>query len=91
MLMIIFYCNGNAHINGTMRVSVLTSDGDVNCGGVNANTFNVNVRNRKISFNDDSFEFMKYENSNVDATFNGLKVLSTLYNVCIPTVYKTTI
>ena len=24
-----FYCNGNSHINGTLRVSVLTSDGDV--------------------------------------------------------------
>ena len=28
-----FYCNGNAHINGTLRVSVLTSDGDLNADG----------------------------------------------------------
>ena len=34
-----FYCNGNAHINGTLRVSLLTSDGDVNCDGVNADVF----------------------------------------------------
>ena len=38
-----FYCNGNAHINGSLRVSVLTSDGDVNCDGVNADVFNSNV------------------------------------------------
>ena len=76
-----FYCNGNAHINGTMRVSLLTSDGDVNCDGVNANTFNVNLANTKISFNDDTFEYMKYENSNVDANFYGLKVLSNLYTM----------
>ena len=57
-----------------MRVSILTSDGDVNCDGVNANTFNVNNANTKISFNDDAFEYMKNENSNVDANFDGLKV-----------------
>ena len=67
-----FYCNGNSHINGTMRVSILTSDGDVNCDGVNANTFNVNNANTKISFNDAEFEKMKYENSNVDANVYGL-------------------
>ena len=76
-----FYCNGNGHFNGTLRVSVLTSDGDVNCDGVNGNTFNVNNTNTKISFNDDAFEYMKYENSNVDATFYGLKVLSNLYTM----------
>ena len=30
-----FYCNGNGHFNGTLRASVLTSDGDVNCDGIN--------------------------------------------------------
>ena len=76
-----FYVNGNSYINGSLRVSILTSTGDVNCDGINTNTFNVNVANTKISFNDDQFEYMKYENSTVDATFNGLKVLSNLYTM----------
>ena len=76
-----FYCNGNGQFNGSLRVSILTSTGDVNAQGLNANTFNVNVANNKISFNDDTFEYMKYENSNVDATFFGLKVLSNLYTM----------
>ena len=46
-----FYCNGNAHINGTLRVSVLTSDGDVNCDGVNADVFNSNVITNDIFLN----------------------------------------
>ena len=36
-----FYCNGNLFINGTMKVSILIGDGDVNCDGVNANTKNI--------------------------------------------------
>ena len=63
-----FFCNVNGHFHGTLRVSVLTSDGDTNADGVNINTFNVNSTNTKKSFNDDAFEYMKYENSNVDAT-----------------------
>ena len=78
-----FFCNGNGQFSGTLRVSILTSTGDVNCDGVNANTFNINVANTKISFNDDAFEYMKYENSNVDASFFGLKVLSNLYTMDI--------
>lgn len=68
MRVMIFFCNVNGHFHGTLRVSVLTSDGDTNADGVNINTFNVNSTNTKISFNDDAFEYMKYENSNVDAT-----------------------
>ena len=34
-----FYCNGSGHFNGTLRVSLLTSDGDVNSQGVNADVF----------------------------------------------------
>ena len=124
-----FYCNGNGQFNGSLRVSILTSTGDVNCDGVNADTFNSNViandiifkhsdteymrfnaddntidlstdldldtsellcnkintstLDTKISFYDGAFEYMKYENSNVDATFNGLKVLSNLYTMDI--------
>ena len=122
-----FYCNGNGQFNGTLRVSILTSTGDVNAQGVNADTFNSNVitndiifkhndieymrfnaddntidlstdldldtselfcnkfntstLDTKISFYDGAFEYMKYENINVDATFYGLKVLSNLYTM----------
>ena len=55
-----FYCNGNAHINGTMRVSVLTSDGDVNCDGVNADVFNSNVITNDIIFNHNDVEYMRF-------------------------------
>ena len=56
-----FYCNGNAHINGTMRVSVLTSDGDVNAQGVNADTFNSNVITNDIVFKHDDNEYMRFQ------------------------------
>ena len=56
-----FYCNGNAHINGTMRVSVLTSDGDVNAQGVNADTFNSNVITNDIIFNHNDTEYMRFQ------------------------------
>ena len=56
-----FYCNGNAHINGTMRVSVLTSDGDVNAQGVNADTFNSNVITNDIVFNHNDNEYMRFQ------------------------------
>ena len=55
-----FYCNGNAHINGTLRVSVLTSDGDVNCDGVNADVFNSNVITNDIIFNHNDNEYMRF-------------------------------
>ena len=58
-----FYCNGNAHINGTMRVSVLTSDGDVNAQGINADTFNSNVITNDIIFKHNDIEYMRF---NVD-------------------------
>ena len=74
-----FYCNGTGQLQNSLRVAVLTSDGDVNAQGCNANTFNVFSADTKISFNDDAFEYMKYENPNVDANFYGLKVLSNLY------------
>ena len=55
-----FYCNGNAHINGTLRVSVLTSDGDVNCDGVNADVFNSNVITNDIIFNHNDIEYQRF-------------------------------
>ena len=55
-----FYCNGNAHINGTMRVSVLTSDGDLNADGVNADVFNSNVITNDIIFNHNDVEYMRF-------------------------------
>ena len=56
-----FYCNGNAHINGTLRASVLTSDGDVNAQGVNADTFNSNVIANDIIFNHNDVEYMRFQ------------------------------
>ena len=56
-----FYCNGNAHINGTLRASVLTSDGDVNCDGVNADTFNSNVITNDIIFKHSDTEYMRFQ------------------------------
>ena len=55
-----FYCNGSAHINGTLRVSLLTSDGDVNCDGVNADVFNSNVITNDIIFNHNDVEYMRF-------------------------------
>ena len=55
-----FYCNGNGHFNGTLRVSVLTSDGDVNCDGVNADVFNSNVITNDIVFNHNDVEYMRF-------------------------------
>ena len=55
-----FYCNGSAHINGTLRVSLLTSDGDVNCDGVNADVFNSNVITNDIIFNHNDIEYMRF-------------------------------
>ena len=56
-----FYCNGNAHINGTLRAFVLTSDGDVNAQGVNADTFNSNVITNDIVFNHNDNEYMRFQ------------------------------
>ena len=55
-----FYCNGNAHINGTLRVSVLTSDGDVNADGCNADTFNSHIITNDIIFNHNDNEYMRF-------------------------------
>ena len=55
-----FYCNGSAHINGTLRVSLLSSDGDVNADGVNADVFNSNVITNDIVFNHNDVEYMRF-------------------------------
>jgi len=54
------YCNGNGQFNGTLRVPILTSTGDVNCDGVNADTFNSNVITNDIVFNHDDNEYMRF-------------------------------
>ena len=69
-----FFCNGSGEFNSSLKVSTFNCTNDISTGGVNTNTFNVNNINTKISFNDDTFEYMKYENANVDANFYGLKV-----------------
>ena len=58
-----FYCNGSAHINGTLRVSLLTSDGDLNADGVNADVFNSNVITNDIIFNHNDVEYMRFQAS----------------------------
>ena len=55
-----FYCNGSAHINGILRVSLLTSDGDLNADGVNADIFNSNVITNDIIFNHNDVEYMRF-------------------------------
>ena len=55
-----FYCNGNGQFNGSLRVSLLTSDGDVNCDGVNADVFNSNVITNDIIFNHNDVEYMRF-------------------------------
>ena len=55
-----FYCNGNAHINGTLRVSVLTSDGDLNADGCNVDTFNSHIITNDIIFNHNDNEYMRF-------------------------------
>ena len=67
-----FYCNGSAHINGTLRVSLLTSDGDLNADGVNADTFNSNVITNDIVFNHNDVEYMRFQ-----ASDNTLRVPNT--------------
>ena len=56
-----FYCNGNGQFNGSLRVSILTSDGDVKCDGVNADTFNSNVITNDIVFNHNDNEYMRFQ------------------------------
>ena len=56
-----FYCNGNGQFDGSLRVSILTSDGDVNCDGVNADTFNSNVITNDIVFNHNDNEYLRFQ------------------------------
>ena len=66
-----FFCNGRGEFISTLKTTVINCSNDITAGGINANTFNVNDINTKISFNDDGVEYMKYENANVDANFYG--------------------
>ena len=59
-----FYCNGSAHINGTLRVSVLTSDGDITADGCNADVFNSNIITNDIVFNHNDVEYMRFKATN---------------------------
>ena len=55
-----FYCNGTGHFNGSLRVSVLTSDGDVNCDGCNAVTFNSHITTNDIVLKHNDVEYMRF-------------------------------
>ena len=55
-----FYCNGTGHFNGSLRVSVLTSDGDVNADGCNADTFNSHITTNDIVFKHNDVEYMRF-------------------------------
>ena len=59
-----FYCNGSGHFNGTLRVSLLKSDGDVNCDGCNADTFNSNIITNDIVFKHNDVEYMRFNATN---------------------------
>ena len=55
-----FYCNGTGHFNGSLRVLVLTSDGDVNADGCNADTFNSHITTNDIVFKHNDVEYMRF-------------------------------
>ena len=55
-----FYCNGSGQFNGTLRVSVLTSDGDINADGCNADTFNSHITTNDIVFKHNDVEYMRF-------------------------------
>ena len=55
-----FYCNGNGHFNGTLRVSVLTSDGDITADGCNADTFNSHIITNDMIYNHNNVEYMRF-------------------------------
>ena len=55
-----FYCNGSGQFNGTLRVSVLTSDGDINANGCNADTFNSHIITNDIVFKHNNVEYMRF-------------------------------
>ena len=59
-----FYCNGSGHFNGTLRVSLLTSDGDLNADGCNADTFNSNIITNDIVFKHNDVEYMRFNATN---------------------------
>ena len=54
------YCNGSGQFNGTLRVSVLTSDGDINADGCNADTFNSHITTNDIVFMHNDVEYMRF-------------------------------
>ena len=54
-----FYCNGNGQFNGTLRVSLLTSDGDINADGCNADTFSSHLISNDIVFKHSDNEYMR--------------------------------
>ena len=58
-----FYCNGSGHFNGSLRVSVLTSDGDVNADGCNADTFNSHIIANDIIFKHNDVEYQRFNQS----------------------------
>ena len=64
MLVMIFIVMEMPSINGTLRVSVLTSDGDVNCDGCNADTFNSHIITNDIVFKHNDVEYMRFNATN---------------------------
>ncbi len=69
--------------NPTDDSNNLSKDLNLGTSILQTNTFNDVDSNTKISFKSDTFEYMRYENSNVDATFRGLKILDNLYTLHI--------
>ncbi len=73
--------NGINYISLNSNDVALSKDLDMKTSTLKTNTFNVATVDTKISFMDNLFEYMAYENSTVDAEFNGLKINDNLYKL----------
>ena len=59
-----FYCNGNGQFNGSLKVSLITSDSSINGDVVNADTFNSHIPANPIIFKHNDVEYMQFNNTN---------------------------
>ncbi len=55
-----FYCNCNGQFNGSLKVSLLTSEGSLNADECNADTFNSHITSRDIVFKHIDVEYMRF-------------------------------
>ena len=55
-----FYCNGTGQFNGSLKVSLLTSEGSLNADECNADTFNSHIVANDIIFKHNDIEYMRF-------------------------------